>query len=184
MKMPKLHKTLLTLLLVLTPPYFLMFTDDGMRVSDNFVLWLFGGKTLEFNLEEADGSFTRNQVLGVFKDLDWQCEDAPSAFGTHLCGAAIASFNSFPARYLTTFYANDRFNAIKIAYRPQYHEQVLGHLIKTLGQPANVAEALKDTPDAAEVLEWHTGKGVVVLRKTLREEDEAALIWLAGTTAH
>ena len=50
MKISKLHKTLLALLAIFTPAYFLLFTDDGTRVSDNFLLWVMGEKQLEFNL--------------------------------------------------------------------------------------------------------------------------------------
>lgn len=175
----KLHKTLLTLLLVFTPPYFLMFTDEGIRITDNAVLWLFGGETFKFNLKEAGSDFDRTAVMQVYSDLQWQCHDEQSPFGDTLCAAAIASFNDFPARYVSAFFMQDRLNAFKIVYREQYHAQILGHLIKLLGQPRNVQEAISQFPDAAPVLEWDTGKGLVVLKKELQKNDEAALLWLA-----
>ena len=47
MERKKLHKTLLILTLVIVPPYFLIFTDEGARISDNVVLWLFGEEYLD-----------------------------------------------------------------------------------------------------------------------------------------
>ena len=119
---------------------------------------------------------------GVFEELDWQCRDEASSFGNQLCSATIGSFNDFPARYLTAFFADEKLNALKVVYRRHYHEQMLGHLIKTLGQPGNVADAIKGTPDADTVLEWDTGKGIVVLPKELEDRgprEEASLMWLA-----
>ena len=39
-KKPNLHKTLLILIAVFLPPFWLIFTDEGSRVSDTTLLWL------------------------------------------------------------------------------------------------------------------------------------------------
>lgn len=181
MKRRKLHKTLLILFMVLVPPYFLVFTDEGTRISDNVVLWLFGEESAKLNLKEIDHGYSREQILAVFPDLKWQCQEKSSSFGNGLCVAAIGSFNDYPSRLLTVFFADDQTNAVKIIYRPRYHAQITGHLIEQFGQPDNVADALSDSPDAASVLEWDTGKGVVLLKKDLGDTDEPALLWLART---
>jgi hypothetical protein len=173
------HKTILALLLVLVPPYFLMFTDEGMRVSDNVILWLFGEEGVKLNLKELDHAYTREQVLDIFPDLNWHCVDEQTSFGSSLCSAPVASFNDYPARRLTFFFGDGNVSAMKILYREQYHAQFTGHLIEQLGQPDNVADAIKDSPDAAPVLEWDTGKGIVLQKKELAETDEPAVFWLA-----
>jgi hypothetical protein len=68
---------------------------------------------------------------------------------------------------------------MQLIYRAAYHEQILGHVIGKAGQPANVAQALADGPDADEVLQWDLDSGVLLLKKTLAAEDEPALLWLA-----
>lgn len=176
----KLHKTLLALLLVFIPPYFLVFTEEGNRVSDNALLWLFGHPDLMLNLREADSAFTESQVRQVFADIDWQCGTVDSPFGQRACNAAIGSFNDLPARHAALFFAHDQLNAIRIAYREHYHSALLAQLIGTLGQPRNATAASTDAADADTVLEWPTGKGLVVLKKTIRESDQAALLWLGA----
>jgi len=180
MKQRKLHKTILILLLVLVPPYFLVLTDEGTRISDNVILWLFGKESAKLNLKEIDNGYSRDQILAVFPDLEWNCQAVESRFGDNLCTAEIGAFNDYPSHRLTVFFGGDWTNAVKVLYRARYHDQVLGHLIEQFGQPDNVAEAMSDSPDAASVLEWKTGKGVVLLKKELSDRDEPALFWLAS----
>jgi hypothetical protein len=176
----KLHKTLLILALVIVPPYFLIFTDEGARISDNVILWLFGERSIKLNLKELDAAYRAEEIRVAFPDLAWECRDEDTAFGDRVCTAPVGAVNDYPSRHLTAFFAGDRISALKIVYRERYHDQWLGHLIEQLGQPRNVEEAIREAPDAATVLEWDTGKGMVVLKKDLRPGDEPAMFWLAG----
>lgn len=174
------HKTLLILILVLVPPYFLVFTDEGSRISDNVVLWLFGEEAIKLDFKALDTRYGPAELRTVFPELDWTCADEQSSFGDSVCTAAIGSVNDYPSRRLDAFFKGGRLMALKILYREQYHYQLLGHLIEQLGQPVNVEAAVKATPDAAPVLEWDTGKGVMVLKKELGPNDEPSLFWLAA----
>lgn len=176
----KLHTTLLALVLVFIPPYFLVFTEEGNRVTDNALLWLFGQQSMSLNLAEADTNFTDEQIRQVFPDIEWQCGRVQSQFGQTACNASIANFNDLPARHVVMFFANRHLNAIQLSYREQYHDAMLRHLIKTLGQPGNAEAATRPTSGADEVLQWNTGKGLVVLKKSIRESDEPALLWLGS----
>ena len=180
MRNKKLHTTLLALLLVFLPPYFLVFTDEGNRVTDNAVLWLFGQEDLNLNLKEADTGFTEAHIRQAFSSLEWECGAVQSSFGPYACNAVIGSFNDLPARHVTMFFANDHLKAIQVSYREQYHNALLQHLVDTLGRPENAAPALNATPDADQVLQWNTGKGLVVLKKTIRESEQPALLWLGS----
>jgi len=179
MQRKKIHKTLLILALVIVPPYFLVLTDEGARISDNVVLWLFGKESIKLDFKVLDDSYRAEEIKKVFPDLPWECGERTTPFGDSLCTAAIGAVNDFPSRQLTAFFADGRIRALKIVYRKRYHQQILGHLIKQLGQPQNVEQALKETADAAPVLEWDTGQGMVVMKKALKQTDEAALFWLA-----
>jgi len=168
----KLHRTLLVLLLVLTPPYFLMFTDEGQRIADNAVLWVMGGDSIELNIHQLNTDFTRADILKVFPDLPWQCATKKSAFGDQLCVAEISAYNDYPARYVSMFFIQDRVSAMKVVYRRPYHQQLQAHLVDQLGPPP----ATTDQP----VVEWQAPAGKVVMPRTLQQDTEPAFLWIAG----
>lgn len=182
-KKPNLHKTLLILLLVFIPPYWLLFTDEGGRVSDTALLWLLGEDDIKLSIAELDDRYSRDDIRNVYSDIEWQCSDATTPFGDGLCSARIGTFNSYPSRSVTFYFERDRLSAMQLIYREPYHEQILGHLIGQHGQPGNVARAIAEGPEADSVLEWQLPHGVVVLKKTLTRQDEPALLWLAGRPA-
>lgn len=175
----KLHITLLALLLVFVPPYFLVFTEEGNRVSDNALLWLFGQEDFNFNLAEAGSDFSREQVLKAYPDIDWTCGRVDSPFGTDACNAVIGSFNDLPAHRAVVFFADQQLSAVQIIYRAQYHAALLQQLLDTLGRP-EVDALAANAPEADVVLQWNTGKGTVVLKKTIRESDQPALLWIGS----
>lgn len=168
----KLHRTLLVLLLVLTPPYFLIFTEEGQRIADNTLLWLIGGDSIEFNIRELNSEFSRADVLKVFPDQDWQCAEQKTPFGTELCAAEISAYNDYPAHYLTMFFANGKVSAMKMVYRKNYHQQLQAHLIEQLGAPINNANP--------QVVEWNAPGGKVVMPQVLEANTETAFLWLGN----
>lgn len=180
-KKPNLHKTLFFLILVFVPPYWLLFTDEGSRLSDTALLWLLGEDEIKFNVKELSADFTRADIQTVFGDLGWQCEEQATELGDSLCAARIGTFNGFPSRLLTLYFRDGHVNAMRLNYREPYHEQLLGHFIGQLGQPGNVEQALSGRPDAADVLEWRLERGVMLMKKTLGKTDEATVLWLATT---
>jgi hypothetical protein len=116
----------------------------------------------------------------VFPKQEWLCTDQPSAFGQRLCASKIGTFNGLPARYLTLFFADGRARGLKLAYRGIYHDQLIQQLIQQLGQPQLDAAG---TAPAEAVLRWRTDHGMVILKQQLLEQEEAALLWVAGTQA-
>ncbi len=174
------HKTLLALIVVFVPPFFLVFTEEGNRVSDNVMLWLFDRPGIKLNLRQANRQYTESDLKKAYPELEWRCGRVDSAFGQSACNAAIGTFNELPARHIVAFFANGRLNAIEMNYHPRYHQALLKQLLKTLGQPQNAAQATRPAPDADPVLQWSTGKGLVILKKTLNPDDQAALLWLAS----
>lgn len=179
-KKPNIHKTILILFLVFIPPYWLVFTDEGSRVSDTALLWLLGQDEIRVNFSELDSSFTERDIQAVYSDNEWRCGAKQTQFGDAVCAAKIGAFNGFPARLLTFYFGDQRVSALKLIYRTSYHQQIMGYLIGEFGQPANVAEAIADGPDADTVLEWDLDRGVLLMKKTLAKTDEPSLLWLAG----
>lgn len=179
-KKPSIHKTLLILLLVFIPPYWLIFTDDGMRMSDTALLWLMDEDEIKFNVGELDSSFTRQDIQKVFSENEWVCGDKETPFGNNICAAKIGTFNGYPSRLLTIYFRDDNISAFKLIYRVQYHKQFIGYFIEQLGQPTNVEAAISDGPNAANVLEWDLNGGVLLMTKELGEADEPSLLWLAA----
>lgn len=182
-KKSSLHKTLLILLLVFIPPFWLLFTDEGSRVSDTALLWLLGEDEIRINLPELGTGFSAEDIRTVYPDNEWQCGRQVTDFGDALCAAQIGTFNGFPSRLATFYFRDDRLSAIKVVYRPPYHDQIIGHVIGEFGQPGNVAQALAEGPDAASVLQWDLDSGALLLKKRLDGQDEPALIWLAASPA-
>lgn len=180
-KLPKLHKTLLILLLVLTPPYWLLFTDEGSRVSDSALLWLLGEDDIKVSVGDLDNKFSQEDILAVYGKNEWHCGEKHTNFGNAICAAKVGTFNGFPARLITFYFRDGRVSAMKLIYRDQYHEQILGYLIGEFGQPGNVAAAVSEGPEADTVLQWGLDKGALLLKKALQQTDEPALLWMAGS---
>lgn len=176
----KSHLTILALLIVLVPPWFLVFTDEGARISDNVVLWLWGETGLDLNFSRLDAGIDQQQIPRVYPDLDWQCEDRRTDFGDRLCAATIASVNQYPARYVSFFFGDGRLRAMKLVYRSRYHDALLAQLRQQLGTPATDAMPASDRPDHATLLEWNTGSGRLIAKRHLHEDDEPALMWIAA----
>lgn len=179
-KKTNLHKTLLILLLVFIPPFWLLFTDEGSRVSDTALLWLLGEDEIRINLPKLDSNFSTDDIRTVYPDNEWQCGSQATDFGDALCMAPIGTFNGFPSRLATFYFRDGRLSALKLIYREAYHDQIIGHVISDFGQPTNVEQALAETPNADPLLEWQLDGGVLLLKKRLDPQDEPALIWLAA----
>jgi hypothetical protein len=174
------HKTLLALIVVFVPPFFLVFTEEGNRVSDSVLLWLFDRPAVKLDLKQASAEYTESELKQVYPKLQWKCGRVDSEFGQTACNATIGTFNELPAQRLLAFFANGRLNAIELAYLPRYHQALLRQLLKSLGQPQNAASATGDSPRTDPVLQWSTGRGLVILKKTLKPDDQAMLLWLAS----
>lgn len=183
-KKPSFHKTLLILILVFIPPYWLLFTDEGSRVSDTALLWLLGEDDIKVDITKLDSNFTQQDIQTVYVENEWHCGPKQTPFGDALCAAQVGTFNGYPSRVLTFYFRENRINALKLIYRDQYHKQIMGHYIGKLGQPSNVEAAVADGPQAAEVLEWDLGTGVLLIKKELGKTDEASLFWLASRPAN
>jgi hypothetical protein len=179
-KKPSIHKTILVLIMVFLPPFFLIFTDEGARLSDTALLWLLGKAEVRVNLKELDDRFTRGDIKNVYSDVEWHCGEQRTAFGDNLCSGSIGTFNGFPAQVLNLYFRGEHLSGMKMIYRDQYHGQIQGYLISQLGQPDNVEEAVREGPDAAEVIEWSLPGGMLVMKKELRKGEEPSLVWLAG----
>ncbi len=179
-KKKSLHKTLLILALVFTPAFFLLFTDEGGRISDTALLWLLGEEDAKVNIGELDSGFSESDIQAAFGSLDWACNSGRFEFGDRNCAARIGTFNGYPAALLQFYFADDQLTAMKLSYRHAYHNQLTGYFIGLFGQPDNVAEAVREGPDAAEVLQWNLDKGALMQKKTLGESDEPAVFWLAA----
>jgi hypothetical protein len=177
MKKRSLHKTLLLLLLVLTPLWWLTMTEDGQRRSDAALLWLIGKEGIEVNLKALDPQLTEDELKQVYQDLPWNCAANRTGFGSYTCASEVGTFNGIPSREVRLFFADGRANALKLSYRDIYHKQLLEHLIRHLGQPKLPKPG---TADAQAVLEWRTDYGHVILKQELLDDEEPAMLWLAG----
>jgi hypothetical protein len=177
-KISPLYKRLIAFLVVIGPIYWLVFTEDGQRRTDSVVLYLWGEDEINFNLEALDEHFTENELHQVYPDIAWQCQENKTIFGNRLCTSKIGIYNGIPAHYITVFFHDQRINGVKIAYRRIYHEQVTQQLLLQMGDPAQESGTSSTGSDNETVLRWDTSRGNVILKKVLRDEDDASLFWL------
>lgn len=171
LKLPRTYKLILSLALIIGPFTWLMFTEDGKRRSDLFLLHLFGAPSFNIAYDRLDPAVTEVDIASQFPKVAFQCTDRETVFGDRLCVAEIASFNGMPARSATLFYGEGTLNALQLAYRTRYHDTLMTGLRNGLGAPLE--------PVGVEVLLWKLDGGVVMLSsRQPKDEKDAALMWL------
>ena len=175
----KLYKTLMILVIVIGPIYWLMFTNDGKRRTDTVVLWLAGGEAVDINFAVLDPQFREEDWKSVYPNLDWQCQASRSPFGERICYADVAVYNGIPSNYLSVFFNGPLTSTVKLVYRDQYHSDIGQDLLTQLGRPANADLPYAEDASSDPVLQWHTEFGRVVLKQTLQRGEEPVMLWLA-----
>lgn len=175
MAIATLHKRIFLVAIVVLPMYWLLFTEDGKRRSDTLILWMMGGDPIDINFRALDNKYSQDDWKKVYSDIDWQCRTQQTAFGESMCFSEISSYNGLPARYLSVFFDNSHTSAVKLVYRNQYHQQLGQDLQQQLGLPLHKTGKTADD----DVLQWQTDHGMILIRKSLKPDEEATLIWLA-----
>ena len=183
LKLNPLYKRLLAFLIVIGPIYWLIFTEDGQRRTDSVVLYLWGEDEIKLNLEALDDRFTEADLKTVFPDIEWKCQDQNTNFGDRLCAAQIGIYNGIPARAIAVFFKGQWVNGLRVNYRRIYHDQLIQQLWQQLGSPIEENATGKEKPGNDTILRWDTGKGNVIVKQTLGESDESALLWLPRSSA-
>ncbi len=171
-KLPRTYKLLLALALVAGPVYWLMFTEDGRRRSDLFLLQILGKPSFNIGYDRLSGAVTHADIEAQFPKIDFQCVERRSALGDEVCGAEIASFNGLPARRALLHYGAGRLTALRLDYRRHYHALLAESLSNGLGQPSVEA--------GGSTLRWRAPGGIIVLPAGQPQSDaNAALMWLS-----
>jgi hypothetical protein len=179
MKKKSFHKTLIILLMVLAPLWWLTMTEDGQQRADSVLLRLLGHEPIDLNIKALDARLTEAELKQVYPDLPWLCQDANTNFGNRVCTSEIGTYNGLPSRLIAFYFGNGRLNAMKLNYRENYHVQLGSQLIGQLGQP-NVPVAISgEAPPPENILQWQTDHGTVIIKEELDKDEEAAMLWLA-----
>lgn len=176
LKLPRGYKLILSLALIAGPFTWLMFTEDGQRRSDLFILHALGAPGFNIGYDRLNSAVTEADINAQFPKVEFQCAEQATPFGRRVCAAEIASFNGLPARKATLFYGDGTLNALQLDYRARYHDMLAGSLRTGLGAPL--------TPVGEGVLLWRLDDGVVMLSAEQPEnEADAALLWLTPALA-
>lgn len=188
-KIPRLYKTLLAVVAVLGPIYWLMLTEDGQRRTDLTLMWILGRPSFDAALESFTDRLSEARLRESFPAIDLRCTDGANPFGDRLCGARIGSFNQYPARWLNLFFDGERLSAVKVLYPAAYHARIRGWVERRVarlaeGQGAGGAGvSIQDPEVSGGVAAWRVPDGVLVLKDgDLGPADEPALVWLSGAT--
>ena len=177
-RIPRLYKTLLALVVVIGPIYWLMFTADGQRRTDMALMFILGRPAFDAALESFDARLTEAKLRENFPALELQCTEATGPLGDRLCAAAIGSFNQYPAKAVSLFFRGDTLSGVKVRYQRAYHDEIRAWVERRVARLDPLA-----TPPAAEVAEgvasWRLPGGTLVLRDgPLASGEEPALVWL------
>lgn len=173
MRLHPLYKKLLLVTIVLGPIVWLMLTDDGRRRTDLVMLHLFGKQEMNLAIEHLKGDMTEEEFRTAFPDLELACSDAANAFGDRICSADVGSFNAIPSRGFVLFLEGGQLRAVKVSYRPAYHETLQGQLDGRLAQRAGSNDA--------GARSWRVSDGVLLMPDSAPEsEADAVLMWLSA----
>jgi hypothetical protein len=176
LKLPRSYKLILSLALIAGPFTWLMFTEDGKRRSDLFILHLMGAPSFNIAYDRLNSTVTEADIVEQFPKVTFQCGDQATPFGARVCATEIASFNGLPARRATLFYDEGTLDAMQLDYRARYHDTLAASLRTGLGEPL--------MPVGEGVLLWRLDDGVVMLSANQPENDkDAALLWLTPALA-
>jgi hypothetical protein len=171
-KLPRAYKLLLALAVVAGPFYWLVFTEDGRRRSDLFVLHILGKPSFNIAYDRLSAAVTEADIESQFPKVDFACAERASALGERVCAAEIASFNGLPARRALLHFGGGRLTALRLDYRPHYHALLAGSLHDGLGSPTEEA--------GGSTLRWETQGGAIVLPAQAPEKPaDAMLMWLS-----
>lgn len=179
MAIPKFHKTLALIGIVVLPIYWLMFTADGQRRTDTLLLWIMGGDPIDINFQVLDGQYGPEDWKKVYGDVSWQCQNQTTSFGEQVCFSEISSYNGIPSRYVKVYFLQNQTRAVKLVYRDQYHRQVGLDIQQQLGAPVQSTADPAAPASEQRVLQWQTDHGLVLIKQELTEGDEASLLWLS-----
>jgi hypothetical protein len=173
-RIPRAYKLVLALFAVVGPFYWLVFTDDGQRRSDLFLLNLMGRHGFNVAFERLDARITEADLREQFPRADLVCGAAPSSFGDRACVADIASYNGVPARAVTAYLQGDELRALRLDYQPRYHHLLSAELRRQHGEPA------EQSTTAQPVMRWQLPGGALLLpAEHVDTRSDAALVWLS-----
>lgn len=173
MSMHKFYIRMLILSLVLGPLAWVMFTDDGQRYSDIFMLELGDSESINLNFANLSSRVDEATLQQQFPQVAFKCVDQVSAFGHRQCSSALASINGAPAQYIKVFFVQDHLSAVKVGYQPSYHQYVYNAILTSFGEgEAGPEQGMR---------RWNTGSGMLYAPpQELTLDKEAALLWLVS----
>jgi hypothetical protein len=175
LRLHPLYKNLLILAVVLGPIVWLVLTDDGKRRTDLVLLALLDKAEVKLSIEHLRGDMTEADMRRLYPELPLACKDVSTPYGDRLCAAEIGAFNQIPSRALTLYLAGDRLRAVKVNYRPHYHDQLQRQLAERLGKLGIRGEPREGA------LAWKVDDGLLLMPVDEPQADgEAALIWLSA----
>ena len=158
---------------ILGPLAWLMFTDDGQRYGDIFMLELGDAEPMNMNFANLSSRVDEETIQRQFPKIKFQCLDQVSAFGQRQCTSAISSINGAPAQYIKIFFVQSHLSAVKVGYQPSYHQYVYQSIQASFGEgEAGPEQGMR---------RWNTGDGMLYAPpQNLTLAQEAALLWLVS----
>ena len=172
MSIHKFYIKFLILTVVLGPLAWVMFTEEGQRVSDIFMLELGDSEALNLNFANLSYRVDESILKEQFPQLKLACKDQETAFGPRLCSSPISAINGAPAKFVTFYFIQDQLVEVNVGYQPSYHQYLYRGLLSSFGEGEAGPE-----PGLSR---WNTGEGLLYAPpKTLMVGQKSVLIWKA-----
>lgn len=167
-------KTLLAIA-VLGPVFWMLFSEDGQRYYDVFVLKLMNGPEMNIEVTRLQRDITEEELQRALPDLPFQCADHKSDLGSRVCETPIAAFNGAPSVHAAFYFGPYGLQAMKVLYQRAYHRALRDYLQSALGAPRPPQHS------EATIDRWDAGGGEVIMLNVerLESDQEPALLWLA-----
>lgn len=172
--MHKFYIRILIITLVLGPLTWLMFTDEGQRVGDIFMLELGDSEPLNLNFAQLSSRVDEATLMEQFPQIKLACVDQKIAFGMRQCSSPISAINGTPAQYVTFYFIQNQLIEVNVGYQPSYHQYLYNGLLASFGEG--------EVGPEAGLRRWNTGKGLLYAPpQTLTVGKKTVLIWKAAT---
>jgi hypothetical protein len=169
---------LMSLALLGGPLLWLLFTQEGQRRTDLFLLPLFGRPAVTLSLAELNSRLGEADIRAKLPDVELACTDEATPYGDRTCTAQIGAFAWLPAEGLTFFFAGGELRVVKLSYRRDVHAEVAAYLTQRFGEGDTSRSGADGAPTL--VTNWQLLDGLVLLRAgDLGPREEPALLWLS-----
>ncbi len=117
---------------------------------------------------------TPDSLKKQFATLHLECADQLSGLGDHVCWSDITRFNNIPAKDIAFFFADGKFNQLRIAFPTTSHNLI----VETLTDKFGAARAFPRKIGSDDIMGWRTPSGTLATYANVPSRyKETIILW-------